>query len=415
MINKSVKIADFSGINNVAKGEQLSQSELTTAFNLDLTNAKSLRRRQGRRSIYQGDCHSVFSDGDYLYFRSGTTLVRLNTIDNSYVTLKSGLTVANRMEYLPLNGKLYYSDSVNQGVIDAGSDRSWGIEAPTQPVVADTVGDLTGGTYRIAITYARADGQESGACPVVLMRSISGGIDIQSIPQSTDTGVAYIIVYLSPANTSSLYRFTIVAHGTTSMIIRGGDVGSGPPLMTEFLNSPPTGQLIENYNGRIYIAAGDVLWYTNPYQYEHVDYRFNYMHFDGRISMLKAVDNGLWVGAGGLAHFVGGEDALNESAPMGIRFSYAYPAIEGTALVADGKLFGKGDIVGKVAVWTSKNGICVGTSDGTLLNATEKRFKPKDVSQGVATLVQSGDFNQYLLALNVGPNGGTVRLPQFRT
>jgi len=69
----------------------------------------------------------------------------------------------------------------------------------------------------------------------------------------------------------------------------------GPRTDREF-HSPPPGQLLEIYLGRIFIAANDVVWYTEPYAYHWVDYSENFLVQSSWVTMLRAVNGGMFIG-----------------------------------------------------------------------------------------------------------------------
>ena len=69
---------------------------------------------------------------------------------------------------------------------------------------------------------------------------------------------------------------------------------------------PPRATQIEAYKGRIYLAVGKTLWATELYRYHYVDRTRGFVQFEHDITMLKAVDDGLYVGTTGGLYFLGG-------------------------------------------------------------------------------------------------------------
>lgn len=78
-----------------------------------------------------------------------------------------------------------------------------------------------------------------------------------------------------------------------------GKLYGAPPLATE----------IEAFNGRIYCAVENVLWFTELFLYDQVDKTKNFIQFEHKITMLAAVDDGLYVGTEGGLFFLSGTAA----------------------------------------------------------------------------------------------------------
>ncbi|MGB9592347.1 MAG: hypothetical protein ACPL1K_07505, partial [Candidatus Kryptoniota bacterium] len=83
------------------------------------------------------------------------------------------------------------------------------------------------------------------------------------------------------------------------------------------------GHLIEYYNGRLYVAQESSIFYSDAMRFTVMDVRKNFILMSGYITMLKAVSNGIYVGAGEKTYFLSGLDPndftlrqINESAVL---------------------------------------------------------------------------------------------------
>jgi hypothetical protein len=142
------------------------------------------------------------------------------------------------------------------------------------------------------------------------------------------------------------------------------------PTTTRTFSNPPIGHLLEIYNGRMYIAQGKVLWYSEPFAYSWYDLARGYMSFADRITMIRGVKDGLYVSTEQETIFCSGNGPQDFH-----RIQIAdYPAIEGTDLMVDSSKIGRGDISGRVAMWTATKGICMGGPGGYFRNLTERRL-----------------------------------------
>lgn len=72
------------------------------------------------------------------------------------------------------------------------------------------------------------------------------------------------------------------------------------------LGDPPKATSIEAYNGRIYLAAEKTLWATELFRYRYVDRTRAFMQFETAITLVRAVQDGLYVGTEGGLYFLGG-------------------------------------------------------------------------------------------------------------
>lgn len=399
MQKQSVKYGDFVGINNVDKARETQVNELQTAVNVDVNDQGRLVRRKGYRRIYRGECNSLYSDENIILFREGSCLRRLNS-DHSSTSLRNDMHTQLPVSYLGLNGLVYYTDGQLTGIVENGANRSWGIEPPISPVISATTGDLIAGDYNITCTYERGDGQESGA-PVTSSVSLpnGGGIAI-TVTASDDSDVDWINIYATPSGGEVAYRVMKVSNETQTLYHRDVMNEYSIPLRTSLLSPPPAGNLISFYNGRMYIADGSVVWYTEPYKYELVSLYRNFLPFEDRVTMFSPVDNGVWVGTSSAVYFLQMEDPTKE---VNLVEKAQYGVIFNTAAEVEGQYFsGEQQVPGPSVLFATTRGICLGLSDGMFMNLTDGRYQFPDVERGLAFVDLNTDKNKYLVGLYYG-------------
>lgn len=129
----------------------------------------------------------------------------------------------------------------------------------------------------------------------------------------------------------------------------------------------PAGQRIAYYRGRLYVAKGPVL-YISDALCDHYDIRTGFRVFEADITMIIAVDKGLYI-ADGKTWFVSGDD------PDGFRRDAVFDvdAIPWTERLIDGSKIGDG-MEGNLAIWTSSLGVCLGDNAGQVKNLTGHRY-----------------------------------------
>lgn len=409
MRKNPAKITDFLGLNNVLDPEDVQLGELQTAINYDVTNNRKLKPRQGTQLVHSCTPHSLFSDGTTMCFREGAAL-KMRGDDGTITILRNDFTSSAPVSYLGLNGLIYYTDGSLTGVVQDGVNRSWGLVNPQAPTLTPTVGLLPSGRYQVALTYMRNDGQESGSLVAATVDVTEGGIEVSNIPISSDPTVERVLIYMSTADGEVLYRAMVVANGTMSAIYRGDGNNLSSPLVTAHLSAPPPGQLIAHHNGRVYIAQGSILWYTEPFMYELVSLAHNFLPLPGRITMLAPVKDGIWVGTDRETVYIPGKDP-----EVGMEWDPKanYGVIEGTPRLIDGQVIGTDNMLkGNAWIWCSTKGFCVGGNDGLFINLTEGRFTMPDGVAGAGLVRRQDGIDQYVVSLFIeGSNSSTITLP----
>jgi len=163
--------------------------------------------------------------------------------------------------------------------------------------------------------------------------------------------------------------------------------------------NPPTGHLLEIRNLRMFIAEGNILWYSEAGSLSQFRLAANYFGFPSRIRMVQAVDGGLLISDSESLYFLrmgqGFEiaPAINEM-PNQIKLA-AYPAVEGTAVKVPGSRFSEG-VPGIGIMFTSTAGICFCSTDGQLVNISERKIDLPSSPSG-AGLYKDG---KYICTLN---------------
>lgn len=154
----------------------------------------------------------------------------------------------------------------------------------------------------------------------------------------------------------------------------------------------PAGKFIAYYRGRLYLAKGKVL-YISDALCDHYDIRTGFKVFENDITMLVAVDSGIYVSDGNTWFMSGGSpDELKRE-----KVSDA-DAIPYTAVQADGKYIGEG-LSGNGAIWTGTDGIYYGDGDGKVKNLTRSRYSMQTYGIGGAVLRNNDETVHYITTL----------------
>lgn len=439
----------------------LPKDALRRALNVDLDKQGYPSLRKGFTSRYSGTAiHSLGGDPRITLFVESGALKRLMP-DYSALTLRSGLDVDRPMSYEFLNGETYYSNGVQTGKITAaGVAQAWGVPTPSgQPTVTDgtdygdslrggddlavqaasgTTGLIESGTgsmtpangpkqgvdmpevaftevlepgaaptltavdnrYLVAVTFLSASGEESGAKTPVAVFGIAptGDIQLTNIPQGD---AAKIAVYFSHADSEQLYRVAVLDMGTTSASIPAS-AQRGKILDTLFMEQAPAGQIVRYYNGRVYIAEDNVLWYTEALRYGLYSPAKNFFMFSERITMVEPVQGGIYVSADQTYHLNGKDAPDMQQTPVS-----PYKAIEGTSVQLQGSLLGlEEQVLGKVAYWYGERGGVVGLPGGLTKHLTEDRVAQQSFERGATLFREEEGIRSLLSALQTPGDDG---------
>lgn len=392
---EDLTIKEFHGLRNNVKPADFEPGDLVSAQNVDIDAAKRMRRRKGyATSIVGTPSHSVFSSGGVNLAGQGASLVSW-TLAGATATLRTGLT-GGRLSYVALGGRIYYSDGTNNGCVEGGASRTWGIVPPVgQPALAAVGGNLPAGDYQTACTFLRADGQESGTSVAALVSlPAGGGIAFSSIPVSSDPGVTLVAIYAGyvDGGSAELRRIAIVPNGTTAATY-DNRIAGGATLTTQHLEQPVAGQFVAYGHGRMLVARGPKLYYSTPFMPEHMDRR-RAVPFPGYITFVGPVKGGVWVGTQDEIVFLEGTNPAE--------WVYAQKEDSGAIIGAwatvnaedvEKSLDGMGYLVG------TTRGIVLCLNDGTMSNLTKDRFRYPTADRGAAVVRAHGGMDQYLMVL----------------
>jgi hypothetical protein len=166
------------------------------------------------------------------------------------------------------------------------------------------------------------------------------------------------------------YDKIFFTNNTTIGYIEGNTLSFLPPAVDLFKRSMPAGHLIECYNHCLYVAVGNIIYCSDPTYLFQYDIRHNLLTFPSRITMLKAVDDGLWVSDMENIYFLNGSTFFDFSLLHRMNTS----VFERSATTIDGSFLGT-DSVGLSVLMLTAVGLGIGSNGGTLLTPTSGRYQ----------------------------------------
>lgn len=165
-----------------------------------------------------------------------------------------------------------------------------------------------------------------------------------------------------------------------------------------FKEESQLGTLLEFYNGRLYHVKENSLFCTDVFDLEHSDVRHKHvLTVKSAITMVKRVEDGLYVGSELETHFLKGDDIVEGGFTLEIVCDYG--VILGTAVSSVGEYFPESKSSGPIAIWTSKRGICTGGSGGNFKNHSLGIVSIPETKQGCALIRDIDGYRQYLTTI----------------
>ena len=366
------------GLNTILRPDSLPVDALRRCVNLDIDDAGKLSLRQGSSRIHAGVITkgTLWSSDDFsrtLFVEAGSLfeLFEFPTGTYNQRLVRTGVG-GTRMSYLDLNGRTYYTNGVITGQMEPdGSDLTWGVPRPhTQPVLSQAIsGELAAGSYQVAITYVSDRGEESGTglAAEIEIAADNSSIIMTDFP-ATPAAVAFIRVYVSHLDGKGLYRIADLHPQAPSYEIDKVANTAAFRLQTQFGIEPPPGDILEYHNGRIYIANDNILWFTEALRYGLVKPMKGFLQFPKRITIVKAVDDGIYV-CSDRTYWISGVDT---------------PQFHQREVLPYGGVFGTGINIPNfdAVAWFSKRGVVFGGENGEVLNIMQDRVAVGDYGYG---------------------------------
>jgi len=398
----------WGGLNNVQDPAAFGDRALAEADNVDLDDTeKILSRRKGHVNKLAGNYHSLYACREGMFVGKDLAMGRIDISsvgDLSYTEIKPGLS-GDRITYQSLLGAVYFSENTYSGVLRDGTLMKWGMDWPPLTALSEGSGGLTEGVYQVALTYVAYDGRESGTgVAVPIQVSSNAGILFPSLPVSADEQVVSKNIYISTTNGEKLYLAMTLPNSQTTTAWRGGVLGR--PLSTQFKHPAPPGSIVKEFNGRLLVASENMLYASEPFQYDLFNISKSYIPFDGNIRMVEPVNNGVYISTTDKVSFLSGMDFME----LIQKEVSEYPAQGGGSIPSDALKMK--NVIGDVAVWVSEQGCLLGLPGGEVYNVTQTSVKFPSARSGILVQKNNRGYPQIIVSLKDVSGGGNSFEPE---
>ena len=360
------------------------------ALNVDFTDKGAAVTRRGySQTVAIDNGHSLKTLGGKTFIGVGTELRVINSMSPlSTTTLRTGLD-GSAISYDERGGEVWWSNGTDSGRCNAdNTDHPWVPPAPGNIVaVYAGAGTLPDGTYRVAITHAMADGEESVASGIEEITLASAGSITLTLPAAI-VGTDAFNIYCTVANGKVLQKYRTVAASTESVSITAAPHGR---QLTEraFLKPLPPGTAICFHGGRLLSLSGEFLFYSKPYDYGVYDPSQDYIALGAAGSIIASVESGVFVAADRTWFYAGSDIAVAEPTE---RLSFG--AVAGTE-------FNHPTSTSPVVGWYSDEGIALGSGDGSVtMPQRDKGFVAPTADRGSSWVRQRDGQAHVVISLD---------------
>lgn len=387
------------GIDVRSPETELPKGAVRSATNVVLTDSGAFRRAPGQelRAALDG-AHSLWRGNGTTLVAAGATLYEV-ALGNptTYEAIFTGLPVGDPVEYCAVGGDIYFTAGSVLGKLCAdGLVRRPGVAdlIGYAPTLAETVGGLFPGRYGVAYSLTNDLGEESPLSSIAWIElTTGGGILLSNLVTATD--VTKVNVYVTAANGKELYlnqtRAWTTATSVTDQTL-GRDAGKRGKVVM------PGGGIVRDWHGRLVVAQGGFVLFSDPFDRGLADPEYGWLAIGNTVTMLEAVEGGLFVGTDdGVQFFSGnGPDDLKAVTVS------SHPAVPNSGTIVprdmfDPKLVGEGAI--PVAVWLSDVGLMIGTPDGQVLEAQASRIRMTTAGGARPTVAWNGGVKQLIFSV----------------
>lgn len=361
-------------------------SYLRAGVNVDISETGSVRRRQGSSKILAGtDVHSLWGALDDAYYVDGSTMLHVRDLygDSVITPVDAAMAKGRRVSYAAVGPDVFYTNGDKIGRIHEKVAYPLGCTPLTHaPVVVGMSGGSLGqGVYRICFAFQNADGEHSiTTTPQRVDVGANGKIVVSGLPTTWPSDVTALVVFATSPNDDALRRIWTLAAPASSLTL-ATPMSFGARCQTALMARMPAGDIVRELNGRLFVAVGNALYYSEPYAYALMNPERNYILFHEPISVIEPVNNGLYI-ISDQTYWVSGDIASAELNPV-----LPYGAIP----YSSGQVLHKNE-----CFWMSLRGLVIGDQNGSVRNAQEDNVAVLPASAGAALMRESDGVKQLI-------------------
>lgn len=341
----------IKGIQNVLDPVRTPEGCLSEAENVLIGPDGVVTPRAGFDLVTTGG-HSLFRHQDRVYGVYNGAIVEF--LEATARPLYAGIT--GKVNWGLLNDEPVFTNNSVLGRVTPTGVKLIGVEEPG----GFAVPAHTPSGYMAAVSFVSIDGEEGP-----LSQAVSAGESIY-MPTPIEPTVAKIRVYQTNKDSDVLYEVGEVPVGTASFELITDRSVFGRVAETQFKSRMVGGSYVRYWRGRLLVARGRKLYFSDPLRYGLYDQSGGWVAFPARIDFVEPVEGGVYVALKDMGvHFLAGESPSKWE----LRVADIVPAQANTSLLvptAQMKLDMQ-NIPDWVAVWLTSKGFALGLPSGLVV------------------------------------------------
>ncbi|WP_440111793.1 hypothetical protein [Acidovorax sp. BL-A-41-H1] len=376
------------GVNNRRQDHELevrverSKTDLLRqAINVDVDAGGKLRRRKGYAPALSATApHSLWGDDKRGFYVDGTELHQLAPMGDGLqdALVRDDLTPGCEASFCEAGGTYYYTNGEVLGMVRDGARLDFTPEPGLVPAVSAIAGALPKGRYQVAITQVGPAGESAATMPQVLDLPAGGGIQVS--PIAPPASGCQVRIYMTPADGEVLARVDVPIESGVARIVAPAALGAR--CQTLLLQPMPAGSIVRFSNGRLFVAVGNLLIYSEPFMPGLFRPSKNFIPFSAPITVMEPCDKGLYVVADATYWFAG---EITQAAPVEVLPYGAVPHSGGRDVVRANTCF-----------WISDRGLVIANGAGEARNVQEDQLALAGGQAG-ATLLREQEGQTHIV------------------
>ncbi len=329
------------------------------ALNVDISVAGRASMRPGLRQatattysdLWQSPSHGLFG-------RLGGQWVKIDPANWGHAVLAE--IGEAPLAHLQLNNRVVAAGRDGLFESDGTTARRMALDVPAPPIVTSGSGSLPEGAYGVAVAWLRG-AQESPTSSITHAHVPAAGSLEVILPLVTDPTVTGARMYLTRTNGGELLRGEDFPPGTSSVSLPVLP-GLGATAQFHGAGAMPTGKFLSYWRGRLLVAQGNVLRFSQALAYHVHDARHDFIQLPQRVTFVAPLDGGIWVGQSDHVLFLAG----NSPGELDISIKGGRRPVPGSAVILSAE--NSGDTGGDQSVaWLAENGYVTGTTNGAII------------------------------------------------
>lgn len=357
------------GIDNISEPSNLAKGACLDAVNGVIRRGGHFQRRFSETQLNSTPTDSLWKSPDGpSYAAVDGVLSRLSWSGGLVATALYALPTYDPLSYTTVNDTVIFASMAVLGSIVGDVVTPLGVELPGAFSAAPAAaGGLDEGRYGVAISYV-AGNEEGGLSDVQFVDVAAGGGLQFSLPTPIEPRVTMIRLYRTPCNGDQLYRALDVPLLPSALV--GTDTLT-TMAATQYKERMLGGSYIREWRGRLVVARGHVLLFSEPMNYGLRDARHGFVQMPERITWFEAMDTGMYVGTTKKVYWLSGTTPKD----LSVKTVELNPPVGGASIlmsVADTGLDVKYE---NCAVWLGANGYSFGMPSGDVVRPVSSIFR----------------------------------------